>query len=82
MPETIKDALPTSQNGTRTVHFGEFEADLHLGEVRKAGNRSSCRSSRSGFCRSCWSDRVSWSPVTSCGCAYGPTRATATSIMR
>jgi DNA-binding winged helix-turn-helix (wHTH) protein/Tol biopolymer transport system component len=39
MPETIKDALPLSQNGTRTVRFGEFEADLHAGEVRKAGSR-------------------------------------------
>jgi DNA-binding winged helix-turn-helix (wHTH) protein/Tol biopolymer transport system component len=27
------------QNGTRTVRFGAFEADLHSGEVRKSGNR-------------------------------------------
>jgi DNA-binding winged helix-turn-helix (wHTH) protein/Tol biopolymer transport system component len=39
MPETIKDALPVSQNGTRTVRFGEFEADLQAGEVRKSGSR-------------------------------------------
>src|SRR5580698_3221344 len=27
------------QNGTRTIRFGAFEADLHSGEVRKSGNR-------------------------------------------
>lgn len=39
MPETFKDALPTIQNGNRTVRFGEFEADLHAGEIRKSGIR-------------------------------------------
>src|SRR3984885_43538 len=27
------------QNGSRTIRFGAFEADLHSGEVRKSGNR-------------------------------------------
>jgi DNA-binding winged helix-turn-helix (wHTH) protein/Tol biopolymer transport system component len=29
----------TVQNGSRTIRFGAFEADLHSGEVRKSGNR-------------------------------------------
>ena len=28
-----------ARNGTRTVRFGAFEADLHAGEVRKEGSR-------------------------------------------
>jgi eukaryotic-like serine/threonine-protein kinase len=31
--------LPVTKNGTGTVRFGMFEADLHAGEVRKAGVR-------------------------------------------
>src|SRR5580693_74123 len=27
------------RNGSRTIRFGAFEADLHSGEVRKSGNR-------------------------------------------
>src|SRR6202034_3439061 len=27
------------KNGSRTIRFGAFEADLHSGEVRKSGNR-------------------------------------------
>src|ERR1700761_3826774 len=30
---------PPPRNGSRTVRFGAFEADLHSGEVRKSGNR-------------------------------------------
>src|SRR5271156_7185533 len=30
---------PPVQNGSRTIRFGAFEADLHSGEVRKSGNR-------------------------------------------
>jgi DNA-binding winged helix-turn-helix (wHTH) protein/Tol biopolymer transport system component len=30
---------PHVNNGSRTVRFGAFEADLHSGEVRKSGNR-------------------------------------------
>jgi eukaryotic-like serine/threonine-protein kinase len=30
---------PPVQNGSRTIRFGVFEADLHAGEVRKSGNR-------------------------------------------
>jgi DNA-binding winged helix-turn-helix (wHTH) protein/WD40 repeat protein len=30
---------PPVQNGSRTIRFGVFEADLHSGEVRKSGNR-------------------------------------------
>jgi eukaryotic-like serine/threonine-protein kinase len=34
-----KNGVSHVQNGTRTIRFGEFEADLHLGEVRKSGSR-------------------------------------------
>ena len=27
------------KNGSRTIRFGAFEADLHAGEVRKSGSR-------------------------------------------
>ena len=30
---------PHVNNGSRTVRFGAFEADLHSGEVRKSGSR-------------------------------------------
>jgi DNA-binding response OmpR family regulator len=30
---------PKVNNGSRTVRFGAFEADLHSGEVRKSGSR-------------------------------------------
>src|SRR5271156_6867581 len=30
---------PPVQNGSRTIRFGVFEADLHSGEVRKSGSR-------------------------------------------
>ena len=35
---SINGELPV-QNGSRTIRFGVFEADLHSGEVRKSGNR-------------------------------------------
>ena len=35
---SINGELPV-QNGSRTIRFGAFEADLHSGEVRKSGNR-------------------------------------------
>ena len=34
-----KNGVVTVPNGTRTIRFGEFEADLQLGEVRKSGSR-------------------------------------------
>ena len=34
-----KNGVPQMQNGTHTVRFGAFEADLHSGEVRKSGIR-------------------------------------------
>ena len=34
-----KNGVSQVRNGTRTVRFGEFEADLQAGEVRKSGNR-------------------------------------------
>jgi DNA-binding winged helix-turn-helix (wHTH) protein/Tol biopolymer transport system component len=34
-----KNGVPYVLNGTRTVRFGAFEADLHSGEVRKSGSR-------------------------------------------
>lgn len=33
------EVLNGSHNGSRTVRFGAFEADLYSGEVRKSGNR-------------------------------------------
>jgi eukaryotic-like serine/threonine-protein kinase len=35
-PKTVE---PRVDNGNRTIHFGAFEADLRLGEIRKAGIR-------------------------------------------
>jgi eukaryotic-like serine/threonine-protein kinase len=35
-PQTGKSAV---HNGNRTIRFGEFEADLHAGEIRKSGSR-------------------------------------------
>jgi len=34
-----KNGVPHVQNGTGTIRFGAFEADLHSGEVRKSGIR-------------------------------------------
>jgi eukaryotic-like serine/threonine-protein kinase len=34
-----KDGVPPVLNGTQTIRFGAFEADLHSGEVRKSGSR-------------------------------------------
>jgi DNA-binding winged helix-turn-helix (wHTH) protein len=34
-----KEGVPQVPNGNGTVRFGEFEADLHSGEVRRSGNR-------------------------------------------
>jgi DNA-binding winged helix-turn-helix (wHTH) protein/Tol biopolymer transport system component len=34
-----KDEITQVRNGNGTVKFGEFEADLHFGEVRKSGSR-------------------------------------------
>ena len=34
-----KNGVPQVQNGTGTVRFEGFEADLHSGEVRKSGIR-------------------------------------------
>ncbi|MGB8539612.1 MAG: winged helix-turn-helix domain-containing protein [Acidobacteriaceae bacterium] len=39
MPNTSINGEPPPRNGSRTVRFGAFEADLHSGEVRKSGNR-------------------------------------------
>src|SRR6202453_1883418 len=39
MLETYSNGEVHGRNGTRTVRFGAFEADLHLGEVRKSGSR-------------------------------------------
>src|ERR1700677_2052494 len=35
-PENGKSAV---HNGNQTIRFGEFEADLHAGEIRKSGSR-------------------------------------------
>jgi eukaryotic-like serine/threonine-protein kinase len=35
-PKTVESRV---ENGNRTIHFGAFEADLRLGEIRKAGIR-------------------------------------------
>jgi DNA-binding winged helix-turn-helix (wHTH) protein/Tol biopolymer transport system component len=35
-PESGSSAV---QNGNQTIRFGEFEADLHAGEIRKSGSR-------------------------------------------
>src|SRR5260370_20163507 len=35
-PENGKSAV---HNGNQTIRFGEFEADLHTGEIRKSGSR-------------------------------------------
>ena len=34
-----RNGVPQVHNGTHTVRFGVFEADLHAGEVRKSGIR-------------------------------------------
>jgi DNA-binding winged helix-turn-helix (wHTH) protein/Tol biopolymer transport system component len=39
MPQTSKEQASEFQNGTRTIRFGEFEVDLHMGEVRRSGLR-------------------------------------------
>ena len=39
MPEISPNQESASQNGFHTVRFGEFEANLRSGEVRKAGSR-------------------------------------------
>jgi DNA-binding winged helix-turn-helix (wHTH) protein/Tol biopolymer transport system component len=39
MPELSQNEEPTSYNGFHTVRFGEFEADLRAGEIRKSGSR-------------------------------------------
>lgn len=39
MPEVLQSQEPASQNGFHTVRFGEFEADLKTGEIRKSGSR-------------------------------------------
>ncbi len=39
MPEFSTNGEVSGRNGTRTVRFGAFEADLHAGEVRKSGSR-------------------------------------------
>jgi DNA-binding winged helix-turn-helix (wHTH) protein/Tol biopolymer transport system component len=39
MLDLPKNGVPYVLNGTRTVRFAEFEADLHSGEVRKSGSR-------------------------------------------
>ena len=39
MLSTSINGEPPPRNGSRTVRFGAFEADLHSGEVRKSGNR-------------------------------------------
>ena len=39
MPELSENGHPPSHNGFHTVRFGEFEADLRMGEIRKGGIR-------------------------------------------
>jgi eukaryotic-like serine/threonine-protein kinase len=39
MLDFAMNGQPQVQNGSRTVRFGAFEADLHSGEVRKSGSR-------------------------------------------
>ena len=39
MLELPQNGESPSQNGFHTVRFGEFEADLRIGEIRKAGSR-------------------------------------------
>ncbi len=39
MLDIPSNAVSPAPNGARTVRFGAFEADLHLGEVRKSGSR-------------------------------------------
>lgn len=39
MPELPQNGGSSSPNGFRRVRFGEFEADLRVGEIRKAGSR-------------------------------------------
>jgi eukaryotic-like serine/threonine-protein kinase len=39
MLDFAKDGVQQVPNGNGTVRFGSFEADLHSGEVRKAGSR-------------------------------------------
>ena len=34
-----KNGKATVHNGNQTIRFGEFEADLHSGEIRKSGSR-------------------------------------------
>src|SRR6202161_2921016 len=39
MLDSLINGQPKVNNGSRTVRFGAFEADLHAGEVRKSGSR-------------------------------------------
>ncbi|MGB0066074.1 MAG: winged helix-turn-helix domain-containing protein [Terracidiphilus sp.] len=39
MPEIFPNQESARQNGFHTVRFGEFEANLQAGEIRKSGNR-------------------------------------------
>ena len=39
MLDSLVNGEPKVNNGSRTIRFGAFEADLHSGEVRKSGSR-------------------------------------------
>jgi DNA-binding winged helix-turn-helix (wHTH) protein/Tol biopolymer transport system component len=39
MLDSLINGEPQVNNGSRTIRFGAFEADLHAGEVRKSGSR-------------------------------------------
>ncbi len=39
MPDSSINGGPQVRDGTRTIRFGPFEADLHSGEIRKSGIR-------------------------------------------
>src|SRR5580700_1228328 len=39
MLDVPKNGKSAVHNGNQTIRFGEFEADLHAGEIRKSGSR-------------------------------------------
>jgi hypothetical protein len=68
-----KNGVPQVQNGTHTVRFGAFEADLHSGEVRKSGIRIKLQEQPFKVLP------VTWSLAKNCNPEFGPKRTSAIS---
>jgi len=67
-------------NGNQTIRFGDFEADLHAGEIRKSGTRIKSRISPSG--RSFWNTGENWLLAKNFSPASGRTKVLEPSTMQ